>query len=50
MHVKSEVRSFNRFGLLAFDVQKIRGHVQGLKNPFLCPDGRVATGEGRLAT
>ena len=22
---------------------------QGLKNPFLCPDGRVATGEGRLA-
>jgi len=22
---------------------------QGLKNPFLCPDGRVATGEGPLA-
>jgi len=22
---------------------------QGLKNSFLCPDGRVATGEGRLA-
>jgi len=21
----------------------------GPKNPFLCPDGRVATGEGRLA-
>jgi len=22
---------------------------RALKNPFLCPDGRVARGEGRLA-
>ena len=28
---------------------KFRYCQQGLKNPFLCPDGRVATGEGRLA-
>ena len=26
-----------------------RGHTPGPKNPFLCPDGRVATGQGRLA-
>jgi len=24
-------------------------HIRALKNPFLCPDGRVARGEGRLA-
>ena len=26
-----------------------RGRPHGLKTPFLCPDGRVATGKGRLA-
>ena len=38
---------FNCFCVLFHGRTRTRG--QGLKNPFLCPDGRVATREGRLA-
>ena len=33
----------------AFLLQHATSSQQGLENPFLCPDGRLATDEGRLA-
>jgi len=38
-----------KFHAYSTSIVKINARYQGLKTPFLCPDGRVAAGEGRLA-